>query len=232
MQWLMGILSGKDAKFLSLVPTVSGSHQVAYSEANNMIYTFDYLALIGQPPVPNDKGAYLLGFPIPQQARSQPAPTSFTSTFGLNSGNSTFTITGNSLNVMRFQNTVGTGTLNKLEILFRTSNPSGNVRLGVYADNNGSPGNLLLDAGPVPVANGWVGIGGLNLPVTLNGYYWLAFDEQSANGVTFLSNAANTARIPHDWHDGVAYGPLPSAFGTATGSNTSPYVMRATVNSP
>ncbi len=129
---------------------------------------------------------------------------------------------------MRYQNTVGNGTLIKLEILYNTSTPSGSVRLGVYADNNGTPGNLLLDAGSVPVANGWVGIGGLNLSVSLNGYYWLGFDEQNANGVAY----ASSGNAKHCWHDGMTYGPLSVSYGTANGSNTAPYVMRATITIP
>jgi hypothetical protein len=55
---------------------------------------------------------------------------------------------------MRFQNTAGTGNLTKLEILFDDATPTGAVRLGVYADNNGASGAQLLDAGTVNVANG------------------------------------------------------------------------------
>jgi len=63
-------------------------------------------------------------------------------TFGLNDGNNTSSQAANILNAMRFQNTVRTGTLIKLEILFNDSTPTGKVRLGVYTDNNGTPGNL------------------------------------------------------------------------------------------
>lgn len=62
--WVMGILSGENTKFLSVVPTIAGAHQVAYSEANNMIYTFD--APNGTGPGTATGPGYLMGFPIPQ----------------------------------------------------------------------------------------------------------------------------------------------------------------------
>jgi hypothetical protein len=128
------------------------------------------------------------------------------------------------------QNSAGTGYLTKLELQFNTSAPSGKVRMGVYADNNGKPGNLLLDAGEAAVANGWVAISNLHLPVTLNVYYWLAFDMQNTNSVKFLSSASNTAKIAK-YNVSSTYGALPGTFNlTGSSSNTSPYVMRATVS--
>jgi hypothetical protein len=91
-------------------------------------------------------------------------------TFGLNRGNDFWNDTGSVLNAMRFQNTAVTGHLTKLELQYNTSASTGKVHLGVYSDNNGQPGNLLMDAGEVNVANGWVTISGLNLTVTQNSY--------------------------------------------------------------
>ena len=128
---------------------------------------------------------------------------------------------------MRFQNTAGSGTLSKLEILFDDTTPAGNIRLGVYADSSGSPGSLLLDAGEVTVANGWVSISGLSLSVTQNTYYWLAFILQNPNGVRYQTGQ------PVNSHYFVArpsYGALPSTFPLAgSGANINQYVMRATV---
>ena len=152
------------------------------------------------------------------------------STFGLNNGNWTASIScsfSDRLNTMRFQNTAGSGLLAKLELFFDTTTPVGKVRLGVYADNNGVPGSQLLDAGEVTVANGWVSISGLSLPVTQNKYYWLAFDLQSANGVKYLSRQPANS---HYWV-GSAYGTLPGQFNVSSLSfnNDSEAVMRATV---
>jgi hypothetical protein len=125
---------------------------------------------------------------------------------------------------MRFQNTAGSGILTRLEILFDDTTPNGIVRLGVYADQSGVPGRLLLDAGEAAVANGWVAKEGLSLAVTPNTYYWLAFVLQNSNGVRYQSaRPANS----HHWF-AYTYGALPNQFASA-GSNNNQYVMRATV---
>jgi len=161
-----------------------------------------------------------------------PTPTPSGNIFGLSSGNNVWTDNGNCLNCMRFQNTAGEGSISKLEILYNTTSASGKVRMGVYADNNGKPGNRLLDAGETSVANGWTSISNLSLPVTANTYYWLAFNQQTANGVAFLSSSANSSQCAHYWANGTAYGPLPATFNLNNcGNNLGPYVMRATVNS-
>ena len=67
---------------------------------------------------------------------------------------------------MRFQNNIATGNLDSIEILFADDTPEGAVRFGVYADNGGIPGNLLLDACEVAVADGLAAIDGLSLSVT------------------------------------------------------------------
>jgi hypothetical protein len=125
---------------------------------------------------------------------------------------------------------VGNGTLTKLELLVSDSTPAGKVRFGVYSDNNGKPANRLLDAGETSVNNGWVVISGLNLPVTANTYYWLAFNLQSTNTVSFLCSSANTTKAAHYWTNGVNYGALPATFNIANSNNNlGPYIMRATV---
>jgi len=153
------------------------------------------------------------------------AVTSPEATFGLDSGNNVWTEAANMLNAMRFENTAGTGRLTKLEILFNTSASSGKVRLGVYADNNGVPGSLLLDAGEVAVNGGWVAINGLNLSVTQGTYYWLAFILQSSNPVLYQSGQPTNS---HSWVSRT-FGTLPAVFPTLTGANNNRYVMRATV---
>ncbi len=155
-----------------------------------------------------------------------PPPSSSSSTFGLNNGNAVY---GSSfLNAQRFQNTAGTGTLSKLEVLVSDTTSTANLRLGVYADNNGQPGNLLLDAGSVQAANGWVGISGLKLPVTSGAYYWLAFLPQSTTGIVYQSTG-----MPANSHINYpsAFGPLPTTSKSGQ-INSTPFVMRATVTIP
>ncbi|MGD0795108.1 MAG: cadherin-like domain-containing protein, partial [Dehalococcoidales bacterium] len=155
--------------------------------------------------------------------------TSTATTFGLNSGDNTWNQSANLLDVMRFQNNAVTGTLTKLEILFDDTTPNGKVRLGVYADSNGAPGSLLLDAGEVTVANGWVSISGLSLSVTQNTYYWLVCNLQSANGVRYQSGQATYS---HYWVS-YTYGALPVQFPLhGEDYNDCDYIMRATVTVP
>jgi hypothetical protein len=143
--------------------------------------------------------------------------------FGLNTGDTTLNGTSQ-LNIQRFQNTAGTGALSKLEVLIANS-PSGKIRLGVYADNNGSPGNLLLDAGEVTATNGWTGISGLSLQVTANTYYWLAFLPENPMDIIYQSTGQpSSCHMNHPQ----SYGPLSGNFGSGDINNT-PYVMRATV---
>jgi hypothetical protein len=106
-------------------------------------------------------------------ATPTPTPTP-TSTFGLNSGDNTYQEAARTLSAVRFQ-CPGNGTLTKLELLFDDTTPTGKVRLGVYADAGGVPGALLIDAGQKAVANGWVSISNLSLPVTPNTWYWLGY---------------------------------------------------------
>jgi len=146
-------------------------------------------------------------------------------TFGLDSGNNVWAEGANTLNAMRFENSAGTGQLTKLEVLFNTSASSGKVRFGVYADNNGSPGALLLDAGEVAVSGGWVALNGLNLSVTKGTYYWLVFILQNSNPVLYQSNQPSGS---HCWAYRT-YGALPATFPGISGANSNRYVMRATV---
>ncbi|OGO32415.1 MAG: hypothetical protein A2Z29_02395 [Chloroflexi bacterium RBG_16_56_11] len=150
-------------------------------------------------------------------------------TFGLSSIEGSADESPNYLNAMRFQNTAGTGNLVKLEILIDDISPTGNVRMGIYADNNGSPGSRLLDAGEVNVSNGWVGSSGLNLPVTQGTYYWLVFVLQSTNRV---SGRTGQPANSHHWYY-YAYNALPSPYnvnGTDHGSSDAQWAMRATVS--
>jgi N-acetylneuraminic acid mutarotase len=148
-----------------------------------------------------------------------------TDTFGLDSGTNTYNESANILDVMRFQNTAGTGTLTKLEILFEGTSPVSKVRLAVYAENDGKPGSLLLDAGEVTVTNGWVSISGLSLPVTQDTNYWLAFNLKGANAVRYQSGQPEGS---HYWAR-YAYGAFPGQYPAPAGSNSNEYVMRATV---
>ena len=129
------------------------------------------------------------------------------------------------IEAMHFQ-CPGNGTLTKLELLFDDTTPNGRVRLGVYADSSGTHGALLLDAGSVTVANGWVGVSGLSLHVSANTYYWLTFNLSAQNGVRYQTSRTTGS---HRWR-AYSYGALPNPFGTIPiqNTNTNLYVMRET----
>ncbi len=130
------------------------------------------------------------------------------------------------LTVTRFLNGSGNGTLTKIEMLFDDSTPSGSVRLGVYADDNGMPGDLLLDAGTVAVADGWVGIDGLSLSVSDNTYYWLGYVLEDGNGVVSVTGPGeNTKRSV-----GYTYGPFPAQYPAGSAGDNTQDVLRATVS--
>lgn len=76
----------------------------------------------------------------------QAGSASGSGTFGLNAGDLTSTLGSSQLSATRFQNTGGTGTLTKLELLYDDATPYGSVRLGVFADSAAVPAGLLLDA--------------------------------------------------------------------------------------
>jgi VCBS repeat-containing protein len=150
-------------------------------------------------------------------------PPGSTATFGLDSGSVTFYDGGDKIEAQRFQNTAGDGTLTKLELLVDTAY-GGKVRMAVYADDNGAPGALLVDAGEVTVSNGWVSISGLSAPVTGNTYYWLVFNMSYANQLKAQPSSGNT----HRWVN-IGYGAFPATFPSSDGVSTGYFVMRATV---
>ncbi len=148
-----------------------------------------------------------------------------TATFGLDSGNASYDEPVNHPSAMRFLNTAGPGTLTKLELLVDDTTPAGKVRMGVYADANGTPGDLLLDAEETDMKDGWVALEGLDLAVTEGEYYWLVFILNNVNLVRYQSGQPAGS---HVWGD-LSYGELPETFPAVTGSNANQYVMRATV---
>jgi uncharacterized repeat protein (TIGR02543 family) len=148
-------------------------------------------------------------------------------TFGLNNGNNSNLQSSGSLHAMRFLNTAGTGILNKLELLIDDPLPEGMVRLGIYGDNHGIPETILLDAGEATVSNGWVVIENLDFPVTLDTYYWLAFNMQSDNILRYQSGQPAGS---HFWANDIEYGSLPGEFPVnGRIANNRPFVMRAAV---
>lgn len=109
-----------------------------------------------------------------------------------------------------------TGTLTDLNINMRIGYAGNYVRLGVYDSDGagGIPGTLLLDAGAVDVStSGAKTISSLSLAITNAHVYWLAqaCEVTMNSGIYAQSLTMNYSVRTHN----VAYGALPSPFGTA-----------------
>jgi parallel beta-helix repeat protein len=91
---------------------------------------------------------------------------------------------------------------------------SGNMLLGVYTDNAGSPGSLLgvTPSTLVNVTEGWQTIT-LSRPVYVNSgqTVWLAWVFQNSVRVRFTSGAPSRAQSGETWSAG-----MPTSFGTST----------------
>lgn len=82
-------------------------------------------------------------------------------------------------------------------------------QMGIYADNGGSPGSLLVDTGPLPAGAG-LNTATLATPLVLIGgtYYWLAFHTDGS------FYAQNSGLYPL-WIATIStsFGPLPDPSG-------------------
>jgi hypothetical protein len=134
----------------------------------------------------------------------------------------------NYLHAARYQNTVGTGMLEIIELYQEGFFGGGNIRLGVYADAGGAPSTLLAEAqwygtGERPVQPGWLNGGLIMIPVIEGAWYWFAFVMNALNYFPFKSSTelyrAYTVQ---------QYGALPASFPTP-GYAYHRYLMRGQV---
>jgi hypothetical protein len=123
-------------------------------------------------------------------------------------------------------------TFTKLQINYNQPSPTGDVRLGVYADNGSSgPGALILDAGAVTIANGWV-FATVDMTLNPGTLYWLAFVQNSAEQVSYTGGAPqNILASAAHYYVAQTYGSLPATFpsgGTYTANSM--YAMKLTTD--
>ena len=117
------------------------------------------------------------------------------------------------------------GTLTDLTVVFHGS-PTGNVHLGVYADNGSAyPGSLLLDAGEQAIAGSTVTFTGLSLAITQGVTYWMCLLENTANSPMVLEAQGAGASYGHNQ----TYGALPATFPSAGGGQTWSYEIYGTI---
>jgi len=148
-----------------------------------------------------------------------------TGTFGLNHGNNDNNDLPDYLSAVRMLNTAGTGTLISIELLVNDTTPKGNVHIGMYEDDNGKPGTLLVDAGETPVVSGWTKKDGLSVAVTKGDYYWFAYNISALNTVRYQTNRPPDSNrfVEYDYNNG-----LPTMFPGSSEDNRQ-VVMKGTV---
>lgn len=121
--------------------------------------------------------------------------------------------------------------------VYVTTAVASKIRMGIYTNISGLPGNLVLDAGEVTVTLALAQQYDLSISQTLNsGWYWLALVANGINVITALSANnlvgsmlgypdANTEapRISKSF----TYGALPASFGavTYTSAQSLPNIM-------
>jgi hypothetical protein len=152
-------------------------------------------------------------------------------TFG--GATATYRVVANSIQAMRFENNFGTGQLTTLalytpeEVDSYVEDPY--VRMGIYDDNHGKPGTLMLDAGEVYLSGGnydvFTEITGLTLPVTEGRYYWLAFNLKFSADMVYITRQDSGS---HVWVSH-PYGALPETFPVTNLKNKSQFIMQAVV---
>ena len=123
-----------------------------------------------------------------------------------------------------FSNTVGTGSVTRIEMNFQDTSPTGNIRLGLYSNSAGYPDTLLGQSSEVAVANGWTVASGLNIAVNNGTTYWIAMIMQSDNTVSTMSLSASG-----QYHRPYTYAALPNPFDLSGSFGSTAPLMRAYV---
>jgi|GEM_PF-1235052 hypothetical protein len=106
--------------------------------------------------------------------------------------------------------------------LYIDSNAVGTARLGIYTDNNGSPGTLLAQTGDITLVNGWNTGDITSTNLTLGTDYWLVvnFSQQGSHP---RYNASGTIKFRQNY----TYGALPSTAPDMTNIITATYSFYA-----
>ncbi len=106
--------------------------------------------------------------------------------------------------------------------LYIDSNAVGTARMGIYSDNNGSPGTLLAQTGDITLVNGW-NTGVIPSTSLVSGTdYWLVFCF-SQEGSVVRYNATGTLKFVQNY----SYGELPSTAPAMTNTNATTYSFYA-----
>ncbi|MEU4162903.1 PQQ-dependent sugar dehydrogenase [Actinoplanes sp. NPDC026670] len=145
----------------------------------------------------------------------------------------------NHMNGSRFVTGAAPATVTSMSVYMRTAQaaPNNQYQLAIYADSNGVPGaRVATSTSGTLTANSWN-----TRPVTAslaaNTAYWLMFNTNGDNNMSFDSGTANQGA----WSTATAFGTWPATFGTAsrwnakfsiyatTGPDTTPPAVTSTV---
>lgn len=100
---------------------------------------------------------------------------------------------------------------------------AGQLRLGIYSDNSGSPGNLLAQTAAFNPVTGWNKENVITPVNLLPGNYWLAFLPQN-DQMTFSRINSGTIRFVNQ-----TFGPLPSTFPVSHSTGGFHYSLYSTM---
>ena len=107
---------------------------------------------------------------------------------------------------------------------FYVETPSGQLNLGVFSDNNGTPGMLVAETGPFVTGVGWNTKTTTIHPLLQPGSYWLAYLAQN-NALAFRkTSTGGTSRVR-----AVTFGSLPAYFPSPLGISASIWSQNATL---
>ncbi|HUM68409.1 MAG TPA: hypothetical protein PLK31_06140 [Chloroflexota bacterium] len=118
----------------------------------------------------------------------------------------------------------GSGDLQSISIYIDNQNPSGQLRLGIYNDNGGSPGTLLGETAPFAPVHGWNTQNVLTQTALVAGTYWLAFVPETNSMRFAMVNGTGV-----NWHTSHTFANLPGSFPVSPISQTVKFSIYATM---
>lgn len=88
----------------------------------------------------------------------------------------------------------GSATVNRIGLTITTAQASSNVRLIIYADNNGLPGDVILDCGEIDSSS--TGDKEITISQALDGRFWVAAHiENGLIGYNTLTSSSEGSKI-------------------------------------
>ncbi|BEL03970.1 hypothetical protein Q0Z83_021610 [Actinoplanes sichuanensis] len=145
----------------------------------------------------------------------------------------------NHMNGSRFVTGADPATITSMSVYMRTAQaaPNNQYQLAVYADTNGSPGARIATSTTGTLTGGTWNTRPITATLTANTAYWLMFNTNGDNNMSFDSGASGQGA----WSAATTFGTWPATFGTSsrwnakfslyatTGADTTPPAVTSTV---